>query len=105
MDIGIESTAFTDPRLERTLQGIKRNHNKPERWNPTPLTRPYLLRILHHLDPSTYQDTETRAAFRLAFAAFLRVGEFTYREADTSTGPAFRKWFLTKDSIRIKEHA
>lgn len=29
LDLGIECLAFTDPRLERTLQGIKRDHNEP----------------------------------------------------------------------------
>ena len=98
-DLGIESTAFTDRRLERTVQGINMDHNEPERRNRKPLTRPYLFYILHHLDLSTYDDTATWAACTLAFAAFRRVGEFTYREADTSTGPAFQKWFLTKDNI------
>ena len=31
LDLGIECTVFSDPRLERTIQGIKRQHNEPER--------------------------------------------------------------------------
>jgi len=41
------------------------------------------------------------AAFSLAFAGFLRVGEFTYRETDRELGAFFSKWFLTKQHIRI----
>ena len=41
LDLGIECTAFTDPPLERTLQGIKRDHSKPALRTTTPLTRPH----------------------------------------------------------------
>ena len=30
LDLVIECAAFTDPRLERTIQGIKRDHREPE---------------------------------------------------------------------------
>lgn len=89
LDLGIESSAFDHRRLERTIQGIKRNHNKPEKRDRTPLTRPFLCQILQTLDPTSYDDAVIRAAFTLAFAAFLRVGEFTYRKSDLATGPCF----------------
>jgi len=101
LDLGIDCAAFTDPRLERTLQGIKRDHNEPAKRTRTPLTRPYLLRILRHLRISDYNNTVLRAAFTLAFAAFLRIGEFTYRAIDLEMGPVFHNWFLTKSSIRF----
>lgn len=50
---------------------------------------------------SRYEDIAIRAAFTLAFAGFLRVGEFTYRGTDLELGPAFPNWFLTKGSIRF----
>lgn len=101
LDLGIESSAFGDPRLERTIQGIKRDHNEPEKRDRTPLTRPLLRQILQTLDPTSYDDAVIRAAFTLAFAAFLRVGEFTYRESDLATGILFRNWFLTRNSVRL----
>ena len=103
LDLGIGSDAFSDPRLERTLQGIKRDHNEPERRARTPLTRPYLLRLLSAVGTGSYDQAVTRAAFTLAFAAFLRVGEFTYRVADSPAGIVFRKWHLTKSSIQLRE--
>jgi len=99
LDLGIEWTAFSDPRLERTLQGIKRDHNEPARRTRTPLTRPHLLSLLHHLRIHDYNDTVMRAAFTVAFAGFLQIGEFTYRALDLQMGPAFPNWFLTKSSI------
>ena len=101
LDLGIKSAAFVDPRLERTLQGIKRDHNEPDRRERTPLTRPYLLLMLRTLGTTGYDEITTRAAFTLAFASFLRVGEFTYKPSDLEMGVAFQKWFLTKSSIRL----
>jgi len=82
LDLGIECTAFADPRLERTIQGIKRDHTEPETRTRTPLTCPCLLQILRYLPGFNYDDLVTRAAFTLAFAGFLRVGEFTYKATD-----------------------
>ena len=67
----------------------------------TPLTRPSLKLITHHLSPINYIDAATRAAFTLAFAGFLHVGKFTYKESDRELGPALGKWFIMKRSIRI----
>ena len=103
LDLGIECTAFSDLRLERTIQGIKRDHNQPERATRAPLTRPHLLAILRHLRVSTYNNVVLRAAFTLAFAGFLRVGEFTYKKVDRELGTSYAKWFLAKKSIRVAE--
>lgn len=80
--LGIECTAFSDPRLERTIQGIKREHNEPERRVRTPLTWPHLLQILATLPSHSYDNIVLYAAFTLAFAGFFLLGEYTYREAD-----------------------
>ena len=91
LDLGIECSAFTDPRLERTIQGIKRDHNEPERRLRTPLTRPHLLSIISLLQGSHYDKIVLKAAFTLAFAGFLRVVEFTYKEADRQLGTSYSK--------------
>jgi len=102
LNLGISCSAFSDPRLERTIQGIKRDHNKPERSMRSLLTRPCLKHIIHHLSPSDYNDVVTWAAFTLGCAGFRRVGEFTYKESDRELGHEFGKWFLTKKSIRVR---
>lgn len=103
LDLGIDCKDFADARLERTIQGMKRDHNEPERRTQTPLTRPHLLRILTFLPPSTYNNIMTRAAFTLAFTGFLRVGEFTYKEVDRELGLSFPKWFFAKSCIHISQ--
>lgn len=102
LDSGIECTVFSDPRLERTLQGRKRDHNEPDRRDRTPLTRPCLLQMLGVLGTENYEDVVICAVFTLAFAAFLCVGEFTYCQTDIETSPLFRSWFLTKSSIQLQ---
>ena len=104
LDLGIDCSAFSDPRLERTLQGIKRDHSEAARRIRTPLTRPHLLQMLSNLTVHNYDDIVIRAAFSLAFAGFLRIGEFTYRPIDLQMGPAFHNWFLTKSSVRFIEN-
>jgi len=104
LDLGIDCTPFSDPRLERTSQGIKRDHNEPAWRTRTPLTRPHLLSLLNYLRIHDYNDTVMRAAFNLAFACFLRIGEFTYRALDLQMRPAFPKWFLIKSSIRLIQY-
>lgn len=86
LDIEIDCTAFSDRRLERTLQGIKGDHSKAARRIRTLLTRPQLLRMLSNLTLLDYNDTVTWAPFSLAFAGFLRIGEFTYRPIDLCNG-------------------
>ena len=104
LDLGIDRTAFSDPRLERTIQGIKRDHNEPERRIRSLLTRPHLLCLPSHLPQSNYDNIVLRAAFTLVFAGFLPVGEFTCHNADRQLGTSFPKWFMTKRSIRILEN-
>ena len=101
LDLGIDCSAFTDPRLERTIQGIKRDHNQPDRQTRTPLTRPYLLRILACLSETSYNNITLRAAFTLAFAGFLRVGEFTYKATDRDLGASFGNGHITKNCIQV----
>ena len=96
LDLGLECNAFTDLRLERVLQGIKRNYSEPDRRERTPLTRPHLLLILYRIGNSGYDDLVLRAAFTLAFAASLGVGEFTYRQTDLESGPASATRFLLR---------
>ena len=105
LDLGIDCSAFTDPQLEWTIQDIKRDYCKTDCRTRGPLTRPYHLQILRCLTIPIYDNIVLQAAFTLAFAGFLRVGEFTYKEVDKELGPTFVPWFLTNSSIWITEAA
>ncbi|KAH0603252.1 uncharacterized protein H6S33_008256 [Morchella sextelata] len=103
IDLGADISGFGDSRLERLLDGIKREHSEPFRRDRTPLTRQYLLRILRVLNTGVddYSTATLRAAITLAFAAFLRSGEITYTAQNLELGSAFRNYHVTKSSIRI----
>ena len=51
------------------------------------------------LDQTTFGGANLHAAFCLAFAGFLRMGEFTYDEVESD----FRSWHLTRGSISLQE--
>ena len=72
----------------------------PERRTRRLLTRLYLIRILHYLQPNTYDHAVIQAAFTLAFAGLLRVGEFTYEEWDKELGASYQNWFLTGTTLQ-----
>lgn len=101
VDRGLPSTAFLDVRLERVMPGIKREFVEPGRQASSPLTRGCLLRVLRCLSQLTYKNVTNQMTFALAFACFLRVGEFTYQSAELDLGPNFRSCFLTRSGVRI----
>lgn len=104
VDLGLEPlTAFEQPRLQRTVQGIKTFHASRE---AIPLrerlliTRDILLRLLVHLDQTSYRKATRYAAFCLAFAAFLRMSEFTWEHYQWAAGDSeFASWHATRRSI------
>lgn len=56
LDLGIDCKAFSDTRLEKTIQGIKHDDNDPEWGTRTRLTRTYLLKVLAPLPSNYYED-------------------------------------------------
>ena len=93
-------SVFHHPRLERMIAGHRRLHGEAETKERRPLTKDLLLQILPQFDQGTRYGAIMRAAFCLAFAAFLRIGEFTYsvREREQED---FGDWFLTRRSVRL----
>ena len=61
-----------------------------------------LLQMLPHFNRRTKAGSTLYAAFCLAFAAFLRVGESTYTARDLED-PEFAECFLTRRSVSLFE--
>ncbi len=93
---------FHSARLRRVLDGTRRLRGEADTQERCPVTKDILLQILPHFGHSTKHEATMRAAFCLAFAAFLRVGEFTY-EAKDLRADDFDSWFLTRRSVRLYE--
>ena len=67
-----------------------------------PITRPILLAILATFDTNTQRRATYHAAFSLAFASFLRMGEFTWSAIDQQE--AFAQWHMTRAAVSFAEN-
>ena len=105
VDIGYEDlSVFHSPLLQRMIAGVRRLHGEADTKERLPLTKDLLLRLLSVFDSGDESALTMRAAFCLAFAGFLRIGEFTYNARDREDED-FAQWFLTRRSVRLyKDH-
>ena len=79
VDMGYEDlSAFYSPQLKRVIAGLRRIRGEAGSLERRLITKDLLLQILPHFNRRTREGATLYAIFCLAFAAFLRVGEFTY---------------------------
>ena len=101
VDMGCEGLdVFHSPQLQRMIAGMRRLRGEAGTKERHPITKDILLKLLPQLDQSTEEGMTMYSAFCLAFAGFLRTGEFTYSARDWED-EEFNKWFLTRRSVRL----
>ena len=81
--MGLEALKiFHSARLKRFLDDTRRLRGETDTQERCPITKDILLQILTDSSRSIKHGTTIQAAFCLAFAAFLRVGELTHESRD-----------------------
>ena len=102
VDIGAtqdELKMFSHPTLFRTIADIRRMNGEANIRERRSITRQVLLRILPLFDTTSLWGATMHASFCLAFAAFLRVGEFTWSRAERDA--SFQQWQITRGSVLL----
>jgi hypothetical protein len=84
---GFETTVFEDPRIELIIRDDKRYHGEGTKKLRLPLIAELLQRIIYEIKSNDPDSLNIKAALCVAFAAFLRSGEFTYRNKWNESSP------------------
>ena len=92
---------FQHPVLQRLVRGIKKQQGGHTRRERLPITNDVLVKLIKEFDTTTEFGATMHAAFCLAHAGFLRVGEFTYGQADLE--PDFDKHHVTRSCLKFRD--
>lgn len=87
--------------LKKIITSIKRLKGEKNKREKQLITRQILIQLLNHFDEKSLFGATLRAAYALAFAVFLRCGEFTYI-AGQAVSSGFEQWHLIRNFIDIQ---
>jgi len=98
VDLGLPTAVFKSPTLDRLIQGA-RSLFQGSRRERLPITRELLTTVTP--SSSSIDDVNVNAAFKLAFAGFLRMGEFTHAREREADPQAFAAANLSRSDIKF----
>ncbi|KAJ1028872.1 hypothetical protein NDA18_002896 [Ustilago nuda] len=88
VDLGLDSSAFTHPRMQRALKGFKRLYGITQLGQKLPITLPILHGLLDTIQLAPALSSHDRitftAAFTLAYACLLQWAKFTWSNLNDS---------------------
>jgi hypothetical protein len=88
---GIDTSGIDDPRIPLILKGGKRVHGEGAKRIRYPLTDDILLHVVREIN-NDKEGVNIKTAFCVAFAAFLRSGDFTWDTWSTSSHLTHLAW-------------
>lgn len=101
VDRNFSTTVFESFQLDRVPRGVRRMFPQTKK-TPLPITKDILLNITR-IKPTSLQGLIIYAAFKVAWAGFLRMGEFTYTKADLENRKVFSATNLTRSGITFSQ--
>ena len=109
VDKRLTTTVFTNEHLKRLLDGAKRLDDGSKLRIRRPITLPILEKIVKPAPPPSTSLSTTQldalrvdTAFKVAFAGFLRMGEFTYTKAELKDRVTFQRERLLLADVEVK---
>jgi hypothetical protein len=103
-DMSYDERPFDSPCLRRLVQGALNFFPPQPRPERTPISRNLLVRLVSPAASASENISDALAvnvAFTLAFAAFLRMGEFTYPSSALLERRRLEQEFLTPPRIKL----
>lgn len=99
VDRRLPTDLFNHPWLVRILAGIKRCNHEEDKKKAAPLNIEILEKISALPPQPSIEDINFSVASKVAFAGFMRSGEFTYTQKDLDKADTFSKTKLTRSDI------
>ena len=78
----VELEVYSHPILQKIIAGLQKLYGEGDTRECWPITRNILLQLISRFDQTTLEGANLYSAFCLAFAGFLRMGEFTYNNVE-----------------------
>ena len=102
VDRNYPTSVFENFQLGRVIRGVRRMFPQTKRTR-LPITKDILQKITSH-KPQSFQDLNIDTAFKVTWAGFLRMGEFTYTKTEHGNRKLFSGTKLTRSDITFSEN-
>ena len=102
VDRNFSTTVFESLQLDRVLRGVRRMFPRTEKTR-LPITKDILQKITRQ-KPTSLQELNINTTFKVAWACFLRMGEFTYTKAELANRKIFSATKLTRSDITFSQN-